>query len=518
MAIPYSHLAAGLFVTWVLYSLLRSVFTKIQTRRKARALGCLPAKDISKPFFGIGTYLELAKAAKEKRALEAARESFAVGGHTFQRTILGLKALNTLEPENIKAILATQFSDFDLGARHRLFFPLLGNGIFTLDGAGWSHSRAMLRPQFAREQVADVGMLGEHVDQLFHAIPSDGTAFDIQDYFFRLTLDTATEFLFGESTHCLSPQKASATGPLAIAGGEKGFAYAFNASQDGLIHRARAQNFYWLVNPRRFREAVKLVHDVVDYYVDQALAKQNHSEEEKFIGNTESRYVFLEAVARETQDRIALRDQMLNILLAGRDTTASLLSSSFYYLSRHPQVWARLRTEILNIFPATQTADRITIERLREVKYLRYFLNEVLRLIPPVSFNSRWATTDTTLPVGGGPDGKSPIFVPKGQKVNYSVALMHRRRDLWGEDAEDFRPERWEENSKHGWEYLPFNGGPRICLGQQYALAEASYVLVRLLQKFERVENAQPELTQPDLRISLTVAHASVKVRLYAAA
>jgi cytochrome P450 len=71
------------------------------------------------------------------------------------------------------------------------------------------------------------------------------------------------------------------------------------------------------------------------------------------------------------------------------------------------------------------------------------------------------AHVDTTLPLGGGPDGKSPIFVPKGQMVIYQVYVMHRRTDLYGEDAQEFKPERWE-NLRPGWQYLPFNGGPRI--------------------------------------------------------
>jgi hypothetical protein len=91
----------------------------------------------------------------------------------------------------------------------------------------------------------------------------------------------------------------------------------------------------------------------------------------------------------------------------------------------------------------------------------------VLRLLPPVPLNFRVAAKDTSLPVGGGPDGKSPIYVKKGEHVNYSVYSMHRRTDFWGPDAHLFRPERWEENQKHGWDYLPFNGGPRICLGRK---------------------------------------------------
>lgn len=475
MAVQYPQVAAALLGAWILFSLVKSVLTTIQDRRKERALGCLPPKDIKNPYWGIPEYMNLVQCARHYTIFEYALGLRARGGDTFEQTIVATRQITTFEPENVKAVLATKFPDFALSTRSKVFGAFLGDGIFTLDGSGWSHSRAMLRPQFVREQVADIGMLGEHVDNLLEAMPCDGRPFDIQDFFYRLTLDTATQFLLGESTmSLLSPKKAAAaaagsSGPLATTGGEKGFAYAFNRAQDGILDRIRAQRLYWLINPPEFRAAVKTVHKVVDYYVDKALSKQhNVSEEEKNIDSaSSSRYVFLEALARETQDRRTLRDQILNILVAGRDTTASLLSSSFFFLSRHPEIWQRLRSEILAFFPASESDDTITIDRLREVRYLRYFINEVLRLVPPVPFNHRFATRVTTLPRGGGPDGKSPVFVKKGLKVSYCVAVMHLREDIWGEDAAEFRPERWHER-KVGWEYLPFNGGPRICLGRMF--------------------------------------------------
>lgn len=83
----------------------------------------------------------------------------------------------------------------------------------------------------------------------------------------------------------------------------------------------------------------------------------------------------------------------------------------------------------------------------------------------PVNF--RMANKNTVLPLGGGPDGRSPMFVEKNMKVVYSVYALHRRKDIYGEDADEFRPERWGEGKSRGWEYLPFNGGPRICPGRK---------------------------------------------------
>jgi cytochrome P450 len=103
-----------------------------------------------------------------------------------------------------------------------------------------------------------------------------------------------------------------------------------------------------------------------------------------------------------------------------------------------------------------------------------------------VPSNSRTANQDTTLPIGGGADGKSPVFVSKGQRVEYDVYAMHRRKDIYGPDADEFRPERWE-TIRPGWAFVPFNGGPRICLGQQFALTEASYTTVRILQSFKAI-------------------------------
>ena len=98
--------------------------------------------------------------------------------------------------------------------------------------------------------------------------------------------------------------------------------------------------------------------------------------------------------------------------------------------------------------------------------------------------NNRTAIKTTLLPIGGGPDGKHPILVRKGELVIFSQYVNSRVKSIYGPDADVFRPERWEggELAKIGWAYFPFNGGPRQCLGEDFALMEVSYTVVRLLQ------------------------------------
>lgn len=120
-------------------------------------------------------------------------------------------------------------------------------------------------------------------------------------------------------------------------------------------------------------------------------------------------------------------------------------------------------------------------------------------------FNIRFAARDTVLPTGGGPDGTQPLFVGKGEKMFIDVEALHRRRDLWGDDADVFRPERWERPVGSNWNFMAFSGGPRACVGQQFALVEAGYTIVRLLQTFGRIESRDDRPYAPELRIITSV-------------
>ncbi|KAF2133545.1 cytochrome P450, partial [Dothidotthia symphoricarpi CBS 119687] len=300
--------------------------------------------------------------------------------------------------------------------------------------------------------------------------------------FFRLTIDTATEFLFNHSTNSLRMVgQDDANNEDAI------FGNAFNFAQYDATVRARLGFLDRFRKNTEGEEAIRICHTYIDRFVDDALLFRKKMDEEKQAGSQqEERYIFIHELAKQTTDKKRIRDELINILLAGRDTTASLLSNMFFELAKNPAIYAKLREEV-----ATLDGRTPTYEELKNLKYLKYCINESLRLTPVVPQNSRQAIVDTVLPRGGGADGQSPLFVAKGTIVGYAPYVMHRRQDFYGPDADEYKPERWE-TLRPGWEYLPFNGGPRICLGQQYALTEAGYVTVRLVQEFQVMESRDP--------------------------
>lgn len=492
------------------------VFDSIRVKLVMKKLGCVNPHVSRDGFFGFPTLIKSLKHKKQGTLVDFRKNVYdLVGKDTFKFRLAGTPLVVTKNPENIKALLATQFNDFALGTRHAQLKPLLGDGIFTLDGSGWKHSRAMLRPQFAREQVAHVKSLEPHIQLLAkHIRNAQGNPFDIQKLFFRLTVDSATEFLFGESVDSLQDESIGIAKDAVSFDGKNDFADAFNTSLIYLSIRAMAQRAYFLVNNKEFQDANAKVHKFADYYVRRALSFSP----EELDKNSKDGYIFLYELAKQTRDPRVLRDQLLNILLAGRDTTAGLLSFTFFELARNPQVWLKLKEEIYEKFGSGDNVrlEDITFESLKRCEYLKALLNEVLRMYPSVPLNFRVAQRDTSLPVGGGPNDDQPVFIRKGQTVAYTVYALHRDQKFYGKDSEVFRPERWfePETRKLGWAFVPFNGGPRICLGQQFALTEASYVIARLVQLFPNVASFDDEYP-PRKASHLTMCHqGEVKISL----
>ena len=186
---------------------------------------------------------------------------------------------------------------------------MFGDGIFTQEGAAWKHSREILRPHFYSRQYENLDVFRVPLEDLLQLLPSTGGIVDLQPLFFRFTLDVTTAFLFGELICSLRSPEST---------GEHTFASSFDTAQKYIIKRFRLLDLYWLIGGKEFREACERVHDFADRVIDRNLLPTHTNEDFKAS--------FMHSVAKECPDRAALRGQIVNILAAGRDTTACLLS------------------------------------------------------------------------------------------------------------------------------------------------------------------------------------------------
>ncbi|KAL7916743.1 cytochrome P450 [Trichoderma velutinum] len=526
---------------------LRKALRQSQLRDFSSKNQCKPpSHSASKLPWGIDRMWRMVKlTAKHADVMETViMPGFAEHGWTFTSTgLFGTKMLLTADPENMRAIFSTQFQDFPVGPnRTGAFGYMVGKCIFTTDGPFWEHSRTLFKPHFGRGEINDLDITERGVQEFLHAVLAHGTddnknsagesgrwtnVVDLQQLFLRFTLDAGTEFLFGTN---VKSQLAAMPGVnlddkdiglgettrLAAdkAGGDMTFTEAFHIATLATIQRAKLQNLYWLADTSKGRKAVQYLRNFIDHLVGAQLKERK---QEDLLQHSNEKLTLLQALAKDTSDPIELRDQTLFLLTASRDTTAALLSWMFLMFAKFPDVFQKLRTEIIKEFGTKDEPQEVTFYRLKKCLYLQWTMFETLRLYPPGPLNSRIAARDTTLPTGGGPDGKSPIIVPEGQTINICVYAMHRRTDLWGDDAMEYKPERWN-GRKTDWAFLPFSGGPRVCLGKEYALAEAGFLTVRLLQHFDSVEAVQ-DLTNIEQFVTATLEPThGVKVRLRKAA
>lgn len=182
----------GLYVTYLYLQ------TFIETRRIQRLEKTQDPPKIpqSSYKFGVDLYQKLIGNLEQRTFLQTNLERFRAHGDTLSSSMFGGNFIATRDPENIKAILATQFQDFSISqGRHDNFVPMLGKGIFThMYGGGekgepWRHSRMMLRPQFSRQQIQNLAVLEGFVQNLFAVIPTNRTV-DLQPLFFQFTMDT----------------------------------------------------------------------------------------------------------------------------------------------------------------------------------------------------------------------------------------------------------------------------------------------------------------------------------------
>jgi cytochrome P450 len=362
---PILFIAAGALISYFLYTRITLYLIR---QRIIRENGCKACPNVfnKDPILGLDVLKVMKYNSENHIVLEENKKRFQRLGNTFHSRIITLPLIATCEPENIKTILSLKFKDYSFGNRHTAFTPLLGHGIFNADGERWANSRHLLRPNFARDQVADLEAFERHFKLMLKHIPRDGQTIDLQDLFFKLTIDTATEFLFNHSTNTLR-----------MVGQDDGsnedviFSKAFNYAQDDITVRLRYGIFDRFRKHTKSDEAIRICHTYVDKFVDSALQFRAQMDEEKHTGSKDEKYYFIQEVVKQTTDKKRIRDELINILLAGRDTTASLLSNMFFQFAKQPKIYAKLRDEVASLEGQTPT-----YEELRGLKYLKWCLNE----------------------------------------------------------------------------------------------------------------------------------------------
>ncbi|KAF5358877.1 hypothetical protein D9757_012310 [Collybiopsis confluens] len=533
-AFSWLHLLCAIMAR-PLYALVQGWYTDFQNARRAAEMGAVLAPVVKESSFKIRS--SIVRSFNGGYTGDAFYEWMQQYGFTYQVKIFGERRMMTVEPEHIKAILATSFDNFEKGPIvFDQFFSLLGLGVFNSDGkyhllrfyltymifqsitltprflAGerWKFHRNMTRPFFNKNRISDFDNFERHSEDTISAIKArlaQGYPVDFQDVIARFTLDSATEFLFGQDVGSLGanlPYPASsnlAKDPSIMNHPSNVFVRAFMQGQVQTAFRVRFGMMWPLkefwsdkVLPAR-KKVDEFVQPILEDRQKQILAMAA-SEKANDDGEGET---FLDHLIKYTEDKQIIKDELVNILVAGRDTTASTLTFCIYVLSERPDLTARLRQEVLEKVGANA---RPTYKIISEMKFLRAFINETLRLYPAVPFNGRTTKHPTVLP---RTHTQPAIYIPAGVKCTYSVFLMHRRADLWGPDVLEFDPDRFLDSRLHKYLtpnpfiFLPFNAGPRICLGQQFAYNEMSYFLIKFLQAFNDFEiawDAQPEFTK----------------------
>ncbi|KAJ6619477.1 cytochrome P450 monooxygenase pc-3 [Mycena sp. CBHHK59/15] len=515
------HLAAQFDVvvpTWILitlsaaslpfYAALRINLRRLHHRREAAAIGARLAPNSYGKWPGnLDLLLEMQEIWKYGYPGDGLRELTLEKGPVVNLRVMWEDLILTTSPDHIKIILATDFNNYVKGEKFQYGMnSVLGTGVFNSDGEMWKFHRSMTRPFFSRDRVSHFEIFDRHADiviRLLKARMRAGCAVDFQDLVGRFTMDSATEFLFGS---CVNSLHASLPFPHNVTFATTGFdpahaqvamafSAAFNESMLHISNRARIGWAWPLIEMWKDNTIapMKIVSAYIDPVIHEAVEKKKlatslHAGVEKADEEVPEGVTLLDELLNLTSDPKVLKDETLNILLAGKDTTQWTCTVIVYFLAMYPQVNSRLREEILEHVGPTR---RPTYDDIRDMKYLRAVINEAMRLYPSVPFNVRESINATIWP---SPDpNEKPIYIPARTQVPYSVFMMHRRKDLWGPDAEEFDPDRWfDERLKmylltNSFMFLPFNAGPRICLGQQFAYNEMSFIIIRLLQNFSSI-------------------------------
>jgi cytochrome P450 len=339
----------------------------------------------------------------------------------------------------------------------RAFRPFAGEGLLTSDGALWKQQRKLMQPAFHQRQLAGYGdVMVAHATHMVESF-GDGQVCEINEEMAKLTLGVVVKSLFGADF----PRETGEIGRSMLA--------VLDAANQRLNSVLQVPS--WVPTRRHLRERRALAKlDAMLQILIQARRTSGESRDDLLS-------VLLAAVDEDSGAQMSdrqLRDEMMTLFLAGHETTASALTWTWYLLSQHPEVEARLLEELHRVLHGRAPA----VADLPKLPYTEMVVREAVRLYPPAPGFAREPIEDVT--IGG-------YVVPKGSLVTVNTYALQRDRRFF-DDPERFDPDRfapgWEERIPR-YAYLPFGGGPRVCIGNGFAMMAARLILATVAQRYK---------------------------------
>jgi cytochrome P450 len=368
----------------------------------------------------------------------------------------GLRFYLFNHPDLIEYVLVSNNRNFikDKGWRIPSLRKLFGNGLLTSEGEFWIRQRRLAQPAFHRERIAAYGEVMVESTERMISHWRTGEIRDIHQEMMHLTLEIVVKTLFGARTLFEKQDVAEAIEVL---------------SNHFSSQKVYIFPFSFLPTPAQIRLGRAI--EKLDRIIHQIIRERRES------GNEHDDLLSLLLEAQDDDgsrmtDR-QLRDEVMTLFLAGHETTALSLSWTWYLLALHPEIKRKLLTELKE----TLNGRSVSVADLSRLSYLEMVVKESMRLYPPAWIIGREALQNFEI---------NGYTIPRGAQVTVSPWLMHRDQRYF-EQPEEFRPERWaSEQIKQlpKFAYFPFGGGPRLCIGNSFALMEAKLILATIVQRF----------------------------------
>jgi cytochrome P450 len=406
------------------------------------------------------------------------RAVFAAFGDVVGFHMLPFPSLLIANPDHIKHVLQENNQNYVKGVVVAKLKVLIGEGLFTSEGDFWRRQRRLAQPAFHRQRLAGfvttMTSATESMLDRWDALRRRGEPFDVAVEMSRLTLDVVGRTLFSRRLDDTADQFGAAlTEVLALV-------------NERAMHFIPSPMWWPSALNRRLARGIRVLDQLVLDIIDARRRADQPSEDLLDM--------LLRARDEETGERMTdrqLRDEVMTFVLAGHETTAVALAWSWYLLARNPEVMDRLRAEV----GAALGGRTPTIDDLPRLGYARMVVEEAMRLYPPV-----WGFFRQAL----GPDTLGEYAVAKGTLVMISPYLTHRHPRFWPDperfDPDRFAPERVRERPRFA--YVPFSGGPRLCIGNEFALMEAQLAVAMIVQRY-RLELVPGTHVEPESRLTL---------------